>query len=213
MAGVTRPNPPWRGPVRIDSDHLVVQGLWPDPEHGPWYFRLFFWPLAGRPECVGLELRSFRWPSERSYTMDGEGALSLLIDREQDKVTPTPLTTETLRSLNVSGLIRSVKQQRAEFDAWIAGQASSASEAELHLSRADQWKGASKSKGGAPATITPAKLAEAAAVYLGALARGRPPTKAVKEHFSYSYSHAARLVVLARRAGFLGPTRKGKSGP
>lgn len=208
----TKPLPSRRTPVRVDSDHLVVQGLWPDPDHGPWYFRLFFRGLNGRPECLGVELRSFRWPQERSYTVDGEGAGSFLMTKWQDKVDPTPLTTEILRSLNVGGLVRSTKQQRAEFDEWLAAQ--DERDAELLMARASQWKESSKGTGGARRQWTTARLAEVAAVYLHALDRGEPPTKAVEEHLLYySYSHAARIVSLARRAGLLGPTRKGKAGP
>ena len=37
---------------------IDMQGLWPDPETGPWYFRLFFGELKDQPECLGIELRS-----------------------------------------------------------------------------------------------------------------------------------------------------------
>ena len=41
-------------------------------------YRLFFTDIGGVLECVGMELRSFAWQSERTYTNDGEHAGSVL---------------------------------------------------------------------------------------------------------------------------------------
>ena len=49
--------------------------------------------------------------------------------------------------------------------------------------------------------------------YRGALAKGDiAPTEAVGRYFHYSRGHAARLVSEARKAGFLGPARRGAAG-
>ena len=62
------------------EDPFAVQGiLEPDgSDASPWYYRLFFTDIGGVLECVGMELRSFAWQSERTYTNDGEHAGSVL---------------------------------------------------------------------------------------------------------------------------------------
>lgn len=56
-------------------------------------------------------------------------------------------------------------------------------------------------------------LREAAQVYKDAHANGRPPTKAVQEHFGIKKDRAARWVWLCRnKYGLLPPTRQGRAG-
>lgn len=60
--------------------------------------------------------------------------------------------------------------------------------------------------------VTDEHLSEVAAVYRSAEASGKPPAKAVEDAFFTTYSTATRWIGLARKAGFLGPAQKGKSG-
>ena len=57
-----------------------MQGFYEDEEadSGIWYYQLFFVDVEGALECVGIELRSFAWQGERSYTTNGEHAGSAL---------------------------------------------------------------------------------------------------------------------------------------
>lgn len=58
--------------------------------------------------------------------------------------------------------------------------------------------------------ITDQHLTDVATVYRNADAAGRPPTRAVAEHFQTSHSTAARWVGLARQAGKLPPAETGR---
>lgn len=60
--------------------------------------------------------------------------------------------------------------------------------------------------------VTEDHLRDVVAVYREADADGRPPTRAVADHFETSHSTAARWVGHARRNGLLGPTQAGKAG-
>lgn len=56
---------------------------------------------------------------------------------------------------------------------------------------------------------TAERLRQAAEVYRAAARDGRPPTKAVAEHFGIKQGNASNLVARARAAGFLPPTSSG----
>ena len=62
-----------------------------------------------------------------------------------------------------------------------------------------------------PRRLTDETLKEVAAVYRQHIPTGRP-SKAVAEHFHYTPASARRVVGEARRRGFLGPARPGRSG-
>ena len=55
------------------------------------------------------------------------------------------------------------------------------------------------------------RLSTAAEVYQRARSEGRPPTKAVAEHYGISHGGASNLVSRARAAGLLPPTSQGVS--
>lgn len=60
--------------------------------------------------------------------------------------------------------------------------------------------------------VTDEHLAAVADIYRAAEASGNPPAKAVEDAFFTTYSTATRWIGQARKAGFLGPALKGKSG-
>jgi len=65
--------------------------------------------------------------------------------------------------------------------------------------------------GGSYPQWTDERLRDVAEVYASALAKGEPPTPAVQEELSCSYSNAAKIGLRARRAGWLPPTRRGEA--
>lgn len=60
-------------------------------------------------------------------------------------------------------------------------------------------------------TSTVERLKTAADIYQQARREGRPPTKAVAEHYGISHGGASHLVSRARNAGLLPPTSRGVS--
>ena len=60
--------------------------------------------------------------------------------------------------------------------------------------------------------ITDERLAEVANIYRAAVNTGAAPVEQVRKTLDISRSHAGRLVMRARRAGYLGATRPGKAG-
>lgn len=195
-----------------DNPFVVVDGFWPDPDVGPWYVRLYFGEVEGRAQCVGLELRSFRWSSHRSDTTEGEVSGSLLALPRQMQT--TPLTTSVLRRFKVAEVVAETKQSQAAFREWWA-EREPARAAEIR--EAAQWWGEEpKGKGGRP-SYGPDFYRKVAEVYAEAWRGGDNPTKAVAqdprlEHTPVSKSTAANWVSKARQMGFLGKTTRGKGG-
>lgn len=62
------------------------------------------------------------------------------------------------------------------------------------------------------ASLSEDVLAEVARIYKETVARNLPPIPAIAEAFNISKSTSAKRVMLARKFGFLGKARKGKSG-
>jgi hypothetical protein len=157
-------------------------------------------------------MRSFAWSTVRTQFTEGEPPGSWLNGEDYGQgVHRTPLTTDLLRHLNISGIIREAKRFGADLHALTAA-LTPIRRAEA-LEQAAAWEQSLERKGGGPRVNTPERLRKVAEIYRGALDRGDPPTKAVAEKLHCSPPHAGRLVGMARKAGFLGPTRKGKAGP
>ncbi len=170
--------------------------LWPDPRQGPWRIRLVWAPVRGRIECVGMEIRGYRktneeWPPE-------------LPAWDED---PPILQTSILRDMPLHSIVGDVRREMAEqgegFRAWLAAQPEFADpEAQEGFRQlAAFWHELPGSVSG---------LAEVARVYDEAWRAGKPPTKAVAEHFVISDSAAAKRVSRARKAGLLPETTRGR---
>jgi hypothetical protein len=71
---------------------------------------------------------------------------------------------------------------------------------------------APSAKRGRPVQWTRERLTEVEQVYRAAWAEGRPPRKAVAEHFHLTLAAAAKLVSRARKEGLLGETTRGRGG-
>ena len=92
-----------------------------------------------------------------------------------------------------------------EFYGWLAGQPE-------YRSPADQDSLRRLRSAAARPRATDGRYAEVAEVYRQAWQDGRPPTRAVAEHFVISPSAAAKRVSRARQAGYLPLTTRGKPG-
>ena len=195
----------------LHSEIQSFQGLWSDDDDRPWYLKLFFMDIDGHPQCVGMEMRSFRWPNERSYHSEGEGAGSLLNTDWEGKVRPERLTSGVLRELNVSGLIRGTKRGNVKFERWVARH--DKERAARLAEQAARWEQSSKASGGRPRRWTSQVLQRVAETYLRAHDHGESVLRAVADEFDITEAQAGQVIRRARRAGFLGPTQQGKAGP
>lgn len=184
-------------------DHLPdmpksTPGLWPDPEHGPWHIRLYWGRVAGRIECVGMEIKSVR-----NYT------------DEFDSIAPgwepeaNALTSSTLRRLNVSGVIKATMSTGVGFYDWWAS-VDDLLRADL-LVRAEELAAASaaSARTGRPRLYGPEHYREVSLVYSEAYHKGLAPTGAVARAFHVNKSTAAKWVAKSRRLGFLPETTRG----
>lgn len=178
--------------------------LWPDPDLGPWWVALNFAIVAGRPDCVGVELRSCREP--------GEAWPEMLPMWNQE---PPTVTQKVWRGVPVLEMIRDVRRQLTEVDAGLlqslvhSPDLQGDEEARLQLRRE---LAVLRQHLAGPNALPGSVYEEVARVYRQAWSEGRAPTRAVAEHFTISESAAAKRVMRARRAGFLPPTEKGVPG-
>lgn len=176
-------------PVRNDQDAL----LWPDARTGPWLIKVTWADIAGRLEPVGLEIRGYR--------DDGQAWPPVLPARDQG---PAILATTTLRELPFATIVADLRRQKAaqnvDFIDFLARQPENESAAEQARLRRLRAAG----------TRRHAEVAEVAEVYRQAWQDGRPPTRAVAEHFTITPSAAAKRVARARQAGYLPLTTRGK---
>ncbi len=170
--------------------------LWPDPRQGPWLLRLMWAPVRGRIECVGMEIRGYR--------ETGEGWPPELPSWDED---PPILQTSILRDMPLHSIVSDMRREMAEqsegFVAWLAAQPEFATPEDQEGLRqlTASWREPPGSVSG---------LAEVARVYDEAWRAGKPPTKAVAEHFVISDSAAAKRVSRARVAGLLPETTRGR---
>lgn len=187
-----------------DPDPSRNSVLWPDPQTGPWWL-MFRWAMvSGRPECVGVDIRSCRetgqdWPPELPLWSQ----------------TPPTLTWEVWRSLPVPTIVRDLRQHFAQLDArWWREMAEDPAMADNEGDRMELRRSAAKAEARvAGATALPSSVyEEVARVYREAWQAGDNPTQAVATHFTLTASAAAKRVMRARQAGLLPATRKGKGG-
>ena len=219
-------------------DEPPVQMLWPDPKTGPWSVLIHWCTIAGRPECIGLDVRY-------GTQLDGSSLAG---------AKPTPITATALRDLRPDALIRAARQRR------IDGLGSSVDALHAYIRTENEASGrgrtaqspfvaakatrAKRSKPAAPATATlrsrAKRMGEPRRWPKGSKPRGRPkgkdtyapehwqmvadvyraawtagvrgPTGEVAEHFQIGYSTAATWVSRCRSKGLLPPTTRGKPG-
>jgi hypothetical protein len=148
---------------------------WPDAS-GPWKLVFRWAEVGGRFECVGLDMHA--------------------VGRQ-----PDPLTTSTLRSVNLAALI---DEQRPR----LRRRKVSARSASLSPKPEDE-----QTRRGRPPTYGADHFVQVAQIYAEAWDRSENPTRAVAEWGDVSQSTAAKWVYRARHQfGLLGPTSRGTPG-
>lgn len=143
---------------------------WPNAS-GPWKLVFHWAEVGGRFECVGLDVRAVRKQ-------------------------PDPLTTSTLRSLNLASMI---DEHRPRFR-----------RRKVSVRRtpvADE-----STRRGRPPFYGVDHFVKVAQIYAEAWSKGKNPTQAVAEWAVVSQSTAAKWVYRARQYGLLGPTPRGRAG-
>lgn len=185
------------GWVRAGPDHAIPT-------------RFTGWAFLDDPQClVRLEViidRETRTPVVRE----------LLVERREQSPVGPPITASLIRRVALDELLRRLL---ADVQERIVPVEQEGYTGVFQLAR-DAEAGGTEAWGGralAPATgrgrwTTDEKLRLVADVYRAAVAAGKPPTQAVADQLHYKRAHAGRLVLQARRAGYLGPTIKGKAG-
>ncbi len=175
---------------------------WTDPEGGRWIITLL-WGLVGeRLECIGLEMYSTDRPIRY-----GDKWLAEPLPHSKG---PVPLTANKLRALRLGEIIQRSRRGHRK----ILRQIKKVPQ-ELLLPETATWVSEELAlwggKGRRP-DHGPSHYREVAEVYRSAHESGANPTEAVQEHFSVSYSYAAKKVAQARKLGFLKPTTQGQAG-
>jgi hypothetical protein len=179
---------------------------WPD-DGGPAPWQLtFHWAVVdGRPECVGLDIRSFQ--EERS---EKERKVKRLPGTD-----PEPIRATTLRKLDLGRLLDEAREDHKALMQWAAtyGKGVEAALRKRALEVLPVFEeGGDRSRGGRPPLHGPDHFEKVARTYIEALTHGRPPLKAVAAWGSVSASTAAKWVARCRELGLLGPTTQGKAG-
>ncbi len=192
--------------------------LWPDSRHGPWLIRVWWRGQHGVPTPVGLSITSWS---------DGNLADCALPDARADVALP-PINGRLVRSLPMGQILEAAREQ---VGVQLAEQArvgarrvrelvearrpahGAVAEARL-LTQAEKTKDlrAALESGRRGRDLGEDHYREVAAVYAAALREGRPPTKAVQEHYTVEKSTAAKKVARARERGFLPKTTRGRAG-
>ncbi len=155
----------------------------PDQRSGPWEVEVRFGAIAGRVECIGIDIHPLADP-------------------------PTdPLTTAVVRQVNLSALIDRARED-ADLDLQRLVLPRKGFGVRLDTLR-DAGLGplAIRRPRPGPKPKSREHYEEVARVYLSS---PRTPTRAVKEHFTVSDSTAAKYVAGARQRGLIAPTTRGK---
>lgn len=157
-------------------------GFWADKAGRKWGYKLHWGIVAGRAECVRLEL----------LASDGQ-----------------PMTAVALREFPIGHLMAKGLRGLTALARW-AADAEPGRRAE-QLALAKQWEESRAGRSG-PKGYGAKHFVKVATIYQREAFLGRKPTQAVAEHFVVSKSAAAKWVARARVMGLLPPARKGKAG-
>lgn len=184
----------------------MTWGRWPDQDEGPWLLGLYWADVAGRIECVGVELRSVPRPAgdEEAPGSPWRGG------RGRPPEVPSVLGTGVLRDLPLGRIVQDTKRTQAAFRRWWAGRERER-RPEL-LAKAKAWE---SQHAGGPRGYGLQRFQEVAQVYRAAqgpeaAAERAKPTTAVALHFQVTKSTAAKWVARARAMGLLPPARRGQ---
>lgn len=162
--------------------------LWPDPMTGPFWIGLYWAPVDGRNECVGVTIFRGAW-----------------LDTSTDSPELELLPGEALQPLHSTDLRIPLNRLAREHHEWATDLDGEAGEIARHIRG---WTDNLPTVAGWP----PDHLATVAQVYRAAWQANQHPTKAVAEHFNVSKSAAAKWVGRCRAPGvrLLPPTERGR---
>jgi len=171
----------------------VYRVRWPDAD-GDIEVTVHLLEVAGRMECVGVDIRTFR-----QATIGGRTT-------RLARTEPRAIGAADIRSLRLAEVVAEAREKIAAFlfaptgdeawDAtpWAAGQR-------------EKWE----PKPGRPPIYGPDHFAEVARVYREAYAEGRTPTRAVARRFDATQAAAAKWVARCRSMGLLPATTQGRA--
>lgn len=192
--------------------------LWPDPDQGPWLVKVWWRAQHGVPTPVGLSLTS--WTDDERAS----GPHNLLPSPTDDVALPR-VDGQLVRRLPVGELVETTRTAlQGVLTETLAGAVQHLVELQpahraVAEARLQNWTEQTQDlrealdSGRRGRDLGDDHYREVAAVYAQALQDGRPPTKAVQEHFTVEKSTAAKKVARARERGFLPKTTRGRVGP
>ena len=156
-------------------------------------------------ECVGFLVEDIRQHLAKSGLPDDPSEPAHVI------------TAQLLRTLPIGRLTEEMRREKAEAAGAIADTLLEEGQDEAyahHLQERSRRFKAEAAAGGRRPMYDREHYCKVANVYYRAWRKGDPPTQAVADYFTVSYSTAARWVRECRKPqrGLLGPTRRGKAG-
>ncbi len=195
----------WTDPAEEQPYHRHTALQWPDPERGPWAATVHWREIAGRIECVGLNI----W---HGTTVGGD----LMPDRE-----PMPITATALREAGIHGLLDAARAKfLREREELLASLGFAGPTATMDLRRGigaaqrEQVKRARVGRRLGRPIYSAEHWNKVAETYLERFRIGSPsPTADVAAHFNVSESTAAKWIARCRRPplNLLPSTTQGKA--
>ncbi|PKQ22323.1 MAG: hypothetical protein CVT65_13975 [Actinobacteria bacterium HGW-Actinobacteria-5] len=177
--------------------------LWPDPEKGPWWIKVWWRTQHGVPTPVGLSMKSWVDESETRYS----GWHNNLPGPREDVALPA-LSGKMLRSLPLG---RFLDETLARYDA-LLHLPSYAQDRTWYAETQPERDAIEAGKRSGTRDLGDDHYRLVARIYSEAVERRQPPTKAVAEALTIAKSSAAKQVARARERGFLPPTTRGRVG-
>lgn len=159
---------------------------WPDTLRGPWQLTFHWAEVDGRPECVGLDIRSFRMKDDKARPVGPN---------------MSPVTATVLRRLNVGSLIEEARRDAEDIRRyWATAKGVPRRAKRLAAEQARAFDESDGRRMGRPPLYGPDHYERVAEVYM---AGGRQPRQAVARQFGISPSQASKWIKKAEDMGFL----------
>lgn len=191
-----------------------VEGT-PDPDgvyRNGWYCELWFQPIGGVMELVGLEIRSVRDPdgeeagSPWNLNVGAVRPKSAEPDAPLVQLPPRALTKTILRELDLAGIVANAKRVSGDYTAGLAKRRPALKQ-ELRR-RVKEWTANKRPQRGGEPALPDEHYRKVAEVYNAEVAANgylAKPLRAVMRHFGVSKSKATTWVSRARQRGFIDP--------
>jgi hypothetical protein len=181
-------------------------GLWPDKREGPWHVKVRWTSIAGRDECVGLDLTFGGSPTTN---LAGGEMIELVGDG------PVALTASEFRTFQFGRAIAAARQaqtRKTRDSDDDRGTVARKPHDETWFRHEVELRLPPKLPDGLPRNAKrygSDHWNAVAIVYLLAREAGLPPTRAVAEHFDKPYATARSWVQRIRESGLIPPTSRG----